>query len=834
MSKPCETLTVTIDNRTVTAPRGATILAAAQQNGIYIPTLCAHKDLTPFGGCRLCLVEVEKMRGFPTACTTPLENGMVIRTHTAQIQAVRTEILRLILSEHPASCLICDEKAECQQYQETIRKAGVTTGCRWCANDGQCELQKVVDWMGITEIGYPVYYRGLPVEKEDPFYDRDYNLCILCGRCIRVCHEVRAADTLAFKQRGRHTVIGPAFSRTHLEAGCEFCGACVEVCPTGTLSEKTRKWYGKADRETLSTCVLCGVGCQVRIQTRQGEVIGVLPAEDSLVNNAQLCVKGRFCVPELVNNHQRLKRPYTVRDGTRVDISMDEAINLAAARLSTCAPGQFGMVVSPTLSNEDLYVAQRFARAVMHTHNLDNSARAFYGRSFDAYLNLLRAGVPLSRLQESSAIVCVGLDTRFGRSVVGVELRKAIRQGARIITIHPRSHNLVRMADIWLKPQPGQEPELLDALSEAIALGKKRPGASRDELSRAARILRGAPTVTVLFGPEYLQNRRGPEIVEAVGRLAVAAKAGLLPLPAQSNLVGSVLMGAFPEFLPGGASSADKLGVETIGRKWGATVPEYKENGGSTLLSATSSLEVLYAIGEVLPAHRALSEFVIVQNIYPPLPFDYANLALPAAAFTETDASVINGEGRVQRIRKAVDPPGEALADWDILCRVARRMGAKGFEFVDVSEVHEEIAGLAPGFADFENPSRAARPLVCDSALAVPEPGPRRAKKKSRAYPLLLATSATEHVYRGFPLTAWVAGMARLVPEGAVALSPADADAEGIKSGDPVVVSSADFERVWAAVIVEQQQAGTLHVILPLGEDLGPNPYHVSVRKKDV
>jgi len=237
MSKPCETVSISIDNRPIKVVRGTTILEAARQNDIYIPTLCAHKDLAPYGGCRMCIVEVEKMRGFPTSCTTPVEDGMMIRTHTAQLQSIRTEILRLILSEHPSSGLICEEAEECKQYMATIRKTGVITGCRWCPNDGRCELQEVVEWLGVKEIGYPVYYRNLRVEKEDPFYDRDYNLCILCGRCIRVCHEVRAANTLAFKQRGNKTVIGPAFSRTHLESGCEFCGACVEVCPTGALSE---------------------------------------------------------------------------------------------------------------------------------------------------------------------------------------------------------------------------------------------------------------------------------------------------------------------------------------------------------------------------------------------------------------------------------------------------------------------------------------------------------------------------------------------------------------------------------------------------------------------
>lgn len=180
---------ITIDNKPIKAKKDSTILQAAQQNEIYIPTLCAHKDLTPYGGCRMCLVEVEGARGFLTACTTPVEDGMTVRTYTDQLQKERREIMELILSEHTSSCLICEEKESCRNSMTTIRKVGVTTGCRYCPNDDKCELEKVVSWLGIKEINHPIYYRGFRVEKEDPFYDRDYNLCIYCGRCIRICQE---------------------------------------------------------------------------------------------------------------------------------------------------------------------------------------------------------------------------------------------------------------------------------------------------------------------------------------------------------------------------------------------------------------------------------------------------------------------------------------------------------------------------------------------------------------------------------------------------------------------------------------------------------------------
>jgi predicted molibdopterin-dependent oxidoreductase YjgC len=302
-------VSVTIDNKQVEVRPNSTILQAARDNNIYIPSMCTLEHLPSYGACRLCIVEVDGLRGFPTSCTTPAEAGMVIRTDTAEIKGLRQEILKLLLSEHPASCLFCDEHDECKKYMGTIRKVGVTTGCRYCPNDTCCELQEIVDKVGLTETSYPVYYRGFPVEKYDPFYDRDYNLCILCGRCVRVCNSVRLNGTLAFKQRGKLTTIGPAFDRTHLEAGCEFCGACVTVCPTGALSTKASKWYGMPDAKVATTCTFCSSGCRLMLHVKNDEVIDALPDYDSVVDQGLICVKGRFAVPEYVNSPQRFTVP---------------------------------------------------------------------------------------------------------------------------------------------------------------------------------------------------------------------------------------------------------------------------------------------------------------------------------------------------------------------------------------------------------------------------------------------------------------------------------------------------------------------------------------------
>ena len=236
-----------VDHRPVTVPEGSTVLRAAELAGVFVPSLCWHKELSAFGGCRLCSVEIEGMRGYPLACSTLASEGMAVTTETVALREMREEILRLLLSEHPCACLLCGESDDCRRSLTTIRKSGVTTGCRSCPNDGDCELQALVERLGITDVGYPIVYKALEPEHDDPFYDRDYNLCILCGRCVRMCHEVRGASVLAFKYRGPRTLVGPAFGHSHVAAGCEFCGACVSVCPTGALFDKVSKWDGKAD-----------------------------------------------------------------------------------------------------------------------------------------------------------------------------------------------------------------------------------------------------------------------------------------------------------------------------------------------------------------------------------------------------------------------------------------------------------------------------------------------------------------------------------------------------------------------------------------------------------
>jgi predicted molibdopterin-dependent oxidoreductase YjgC len=366
------TIKLVIDDREVEAEEGSTVLEAALAAGIYIPTLCYHPDLTPYGSCRLCIVEIENMRGLPTACTTPAAEGMLVRTDSPVIKKLRQGLLELILSDHPCECLLCDRRDRCGPDDICLRNVAVTDRCVLCPENGHCELQTVADYTGIGEMKLPRVTREFPVDDSNPFFDLDRNKCILCGRCVRTCKEITCVGAIDLAYRGYDARVASAFGKPLIDSICRSCGECMVHCPTGALAPKTDTRY---DREVKTTCPYCAVGCQMYLQIKNGKIVGVRGDPEGPSNEGRLCVKGRFGIADFVHHKDRLTTPLIKRDGKFEEASWDEALDLVAEKLKKYLPEEVGVVASARSTNEANYVMQKFGRAALGTNNVDHCAR---------------------------------------------------------------------------------------------------------------------------------------------------------------------------------------------------------------------------------------------------------------------------------------------------------------------------------------------------------------------------------------------------------------------------------------------------------------------------
>ena len=829
-------VTLTIDGMRLAAEEGKTIMETARENGVYIPHLCYHPDLKPVGVCRLCMVEIEG-RGLTISCMTPVEEGLSVRTESAEIDKVRRVAVELLIANHHADCLSC-------------------------AQNNQCELQRIAAYVGIESerlerLRAPAAMT--PIDHSNPFFDRDPNKCILCGICVRTCEELQNISAIDYGFRGFDTTISTFGDKPIKESICESCGECVVRCPVGAL---TPRRFEVPAREVKTTCPYCGVGCGFYLGIRGAKIVSVRGDTENPVNKGSLCVKGRFGY-DFVNHPDRLTKPLIRRNGNFVEAGWEEALKLAAEKFARYRPEQLGVFSSAKITNEENYLVQKFARAVLGTNNVDHCARLCHAPSVAGLAQSFGSGAMTNAIGEigkAGCIFAIGTNTTSAHPVIALQIKKAVEAGGTLIVANPKDIVLRRYARIFLQHRPGTDVALMMGMARVIVdegledkdfiaercenfesfkdslaafdldFVEKTTGVERRKIIEAARCYATCKPSSILYAMGITQHTHGTDNVLATSNLALLTgnvgrvSTGVNPLRGQNNVQGACDMGALPNVYPGYQKVVDPKAREKFERAWDCKLPEQPGLTHVEIFDAVreGQIKALYLVGENPMISEADSrhvkealaeaEFVVVQDIFLTETASRAGVVLPGASFAEKEGTFTNTERRVQRVRKALAPIGLAKADWEITCLIAQKMNKKGFDFSEPSEIMEEIASLTPSYGGISHKRLEEGGLQWPCPTAehggttflhrekfatangkgrfMPLEYKPSAELPDDKYPLILTTDRSLFHFHTATMSRRVEGLDILNGQELLDINPRDAARLGIDNGDWVEVTS--------------------------------------------
>jgi predicted molibdopterin-dependent oxidoreductase YjgC len=722
-----------INNVEVEAEPDLSVMEAADLAGMHIPRLCYHPSLKPSGACRVCAIEVDGYRGLPAACSTPVEQGMRVRTQTEKIMDFRREMLRLILEEHPRECLAC-------------------------SRNGSCELQQLVETVGIDFPYPPPTGERVPVQPAGGYFERDMSLCVRCGRCVRICHEVRGSKTIVFREVEGRQEVGTAFGRSLEEAGCQFCGACVDVCPVGALRESAGNIPGEARRQMLdecealaplvmslyrkerpsrwksSICPICSAGCRMSFElSESNEIIQVRPRANSMGSYGQACVQGRFLLKDYLQSPDRLLKPLVLENGGYREAEWESVLDDLARRFQGYGAWETAVLTDAGLATEELFLLQKFARTVLKTNLIGcitpkGLAEAEEALNKHADPAALRGN--LAELSKAGVVLAMGVNPPAGHPIAGTALRKATLDGTKLIVANPLSIGLTRYADVNLHYNPGTEAVLIGGLLRllldegledttvvagnplTVSTIKKRlagyepkavaaiTGVDPESLIKAASLIGKEKPLTILYGLGLVQSANVRESIDAM--------VALLHLTGSVSKAGGGMIS-----LCGGGNIQAASDIGMVSRLFGAPV-----NGSGCCDAASGDIYQMLASSQVKALYLASGTFgndlfdslgpyldnlelIVLHDTALPASATVekrprAHVVLPMASVLERGGTFTSPERKRNRIAPVISPPGESRSVIRVLGELAQRMKISGFgggnEETMRSDVWKEIA----------------------------------------------------------------------------------------------------------------------------------------------
>ncbi|GDX53690.1 formate dehydrogenase subunit alpha [Methylophilaceae bacterium] len=733
-----KTVNLTIDGVSVSVPEGTSVMHAASLSGVTVPKLCATDSLEPFGSCRLCLVEIEGRRGYPASCTTPVAEGIKVHTQTPKLADIRRGVMELYISDHPLDCLTC-------------------------ATNGDCELQDMAGAVGLRDVRYG--YEGenhLKSVKDtsNPYFTFDPSKCIVCSRCVRACEEVQGTFALTIQGRGFDSKVS-AGNKDFKDSECVSCGACVQACPTATLIENTIIEAGVPEHSVTTTCAYCGVGCSFHAEMKGEEVVRMTPNKDGGANHGHSCVKGRFAWG-YATHKDRITTPMirkSIHDPWE-KVTWDVAINYAASEIQRIQKkygrDSVGAISSSRCTNEEVYVVQKLVRAALGNNNVDTCARVCHsptGYGLKQTLGESAGTQNFDSVMHSDVIMIIGANPTDGHPVFASQMKRRLREGAKLIIVDPRAIDLVDnsphiKADYHLKLKPGSNVAIVNALAHVIVTEKlmddsfikarcendafkswkdfiTKPenspeamsaftGVDAKDVRAAAKLFAKGGNAAIYYGLGVTEHSQGSTMVMGIANLAMLTGnigregVGVNPLRGQNNVQGACDMGSFPHEFPGYRHVSDKATLALFEKAWdvklqnepGLRIPNMLD------VAIDGQFKALYCEGEDIAqsdpntkhvTHALESmECVIVQDLFLNETAMYAHVFLPGSSFLEKNGTFTNAERRISRVRKVMSPKN-GYEDWEITQMLSNALGYK-MDYSHASDIMDEIARLTPTF----------------------------------------------------------------------------------------------------------------------------------------